>query len=74
MLTVCLQSFNFDDEFFSQGKLNNQLTKSRKHQARHEHAGDQLRQKASLGMSVAQIRKLEENDSSFEKFRKRSRL
>ena len=54
-----LTQFNFDDEFFLQGKLNNpKLTKSQKHQARHEHTEEQLRQKAGLGMSVAQFHEL----------------
>ena len=63
-----LTKFKFDDEFFSQGKLNNpKLTRSQKQQAQYEHAKEQLTQKAGLGMSVAQ---LQESDSSFKKFRK----
>ena len=68
-----LTEFNFDDELFSQDKLTNpKLTRSQKRQARHEHTEEQLRQKAGLGMSVAQFRELQESDPSLEKFRKGS--
>ena len=68
-----ITEFNFDDELFSQDKLTNpKLTKSQKRQPWHEHTKEQLRQKAGLGMSVAQFCELQESDPSLEKFRKGS--
>ena len=60
-------------ELFSQDKLTNpKLTRSQKCQALHKHTEEQLRQKAGLGMSVAQFHELQESDPSFFKFRKGS--
>ena len=65
-----LTEFNFEDEFFSQDKLTNpKLTRCQKHWARYEHTEEQQRQKAGLGMSVAQFCELEKSNPSLEKFR-----
>ena len=65
-----LTELNFDDEFLSQ--TNPKLTRSQKCQAQHEHAKEQLRQKAGLDMSVVQFRELQESDLSLKKFIKGS--
>ena len=62
--------FNFDDKFFPQDQVSNpKLTRSQKHQARHECAKEHVKS-AGLIIPVGQFCELQESDPSLEKIRK----
>ena len=66
-----LTEYNFNDEFFSQGKMNKpKLTTSQKRQTCQEHAEEWRRQRAGLNIPVDQFCELQEGDPSLERYTK----
>ena len=70
VVSFFIDEFNFDDEFFLQDQeCKPKLTRSQKHQVRHEHT-ERLQQSVGLDIPISQFQELQENDASLETFRK----